>query len=110
VAGAAEEFLPALLSRWTAAATTVLLDPPRKGCRPETLQLLRRVRPAQVIYVSCHPATMARDLEALCAEGPFELVQVVPLDMFPNTQHVECVADLRSKSPVAEPKLGLPSA
>jgi tRNA/tmRNA/rRNA uracil-C5-methylase (TrmA/RlmC/RlmD family) len=109
VAGAAEELLPALLSRWTAEATTVLLDPPRKGCRPETLQLLRRVKPAQIIYVSCHPATMARDLDALCTEGAFELVQVVPLDMFPHTQHVECVADLRSKSPAAGPKLGLPS-
>ena len=48
-------------------ATTVLLDPPRKGCQPETLQLLRGARPAQVIYVSCHPATMARDLNVLCA-------------------------------------------
>jgi tRNA/tmRNA/rRNA uracil-C5-methylase (TrmA/RlmC/RlmD family) len=110
VAGAAEELLPALLSRWTPEATTVLLDPPRKGCRSETLRLLLRVRPAQVIYVSCHPATMARDLRALCTEGVFELAQVVPLDMFPNTQHVECVADLRCKSPAAAPKRGLPSA
>jgi 23S rRNA (uracil1939-C5)-methyltransferase len=95
--------------RWTPQATTVLLDPPRKGCLPETLQLLRRVRPGQVIYVSCHPAAMARDLNVLCAEGVFELAQVVPLDMFPHTQHVECVADLRCKPLADRPKLGLPT-
>ena len=67
----------------------------RKGCWPETLELLRQQRPAQIIYVSCHPATMARDLNILCGEGVFKLAQVVPLDMFPQTQHVECVADLR---------------
>ena len=109
VAGAAEELLPALLSRFTAPATTVLIDPPRKGCQPETLQLLRRARPAQVIYVSCHPATMARDLNVLCAEDVFQLAQVVPLDMFPNTQHVECVADIRCKLAAAGPKLSLPT-
>jgi tRNA/tmRNA/rRNA uracil-C5-methylase (TrmA/RlmC/RlmD family) len=75
---------------------TVLLDPPRKGCPLETLRLLRETRPAQMIYVSCHPATMARDLNILCADGVFELARVQPLDMFPQTQHVECVADLRA--------------
>lgn len=109
VAGPAEELLPALLSRFTPQATTVLLDPPRKGCWPETLELLRRVRPAQIIYVSCHPAAMARDLNVLCAENVFELAQVVPLDMFPNTQHVECVADIRCKWVAADPKLSLPT-
>jgi 23S rRNA (uracil1939-C5)-methyltransferase len=96
LAGTAEALLPSLLTRWTAGLTTVLLDPPRKGCRPEILDLLRRVRPAQVLYVSCQPATMARDLKLLCAEGVFSLSQVVPLDMFPQTAHVECVADLRA--------------
>ena len=99
VAGAAEELLPALLSRSTARATTVLLDPPRKGCQPETLHLLHRARPSQVIYVSCHPATMARDLNVLCAGNVFEVSKIVPLDMFPQTQHVECVADVRRQAP-----------
>jgi len=98
VAGAAEEVLPAILQRFTAAATTVLLDPPRKGCQPATIELLRQVRPSQIIYVSCHPATMARDLNLLCAEGLFRLETVVPLDMFPQTAHVECVADLRCQA------------
>jgi len=97
IAGMVEEVLPGLVSKLTPDATTVMIDPPRKGCRPEALELLRQVRPAQLIYVSCHPATMARDLNILCADGVFELVRVVPLDMFPQTQHVECVADLRAQ-------------
>jgi len=96
LAGTVEQVLPDLLKRFSADATTVLLDPPRKGCLPEVMHLLRRERPAQIIYVSCHPATMARDLNILCREGVFELARVVPLDMFPQTQHVECVADLRA--------------
>jgi len=101
IAGMVEEILPQLVSKLTPAATTVMIDPPRKGCRPEALELLRSVRPAQLIYVSCHPATMARDLNILCADGVFELVRVVPLDMFPQTQHVECVADLRASRQAA---------
>lgn len=95
--GRTEDLLPSLLQRFGAVSTTVILDPPRKGCPPASLKLLREVRPAQIIYVSCHPATLARDLNALCADGVYELAQVVPLDMFPQTQHVECVADLRLK-------------
>jgi 23S rRNA (uracil-5-)-methyltransferase RumA len=94
-AGKAEDLLPEMLQRFPARKTTVLIDPPRKGCPPGALELLRATRPAQVIYVSCHPATMARDLNILCAGGVFKLERIVPLDMFPQTQHVECVADLR---------------
>jgi tRNA/tmRNA/rRNA uracil-C5-methylase (TrmA/RlmC/RlmD family) len=97
--GRVEAVLPSLLNRFSASATAVLLDPPRTGCPPESLALLREVRPSQIIYVSCHPATMARDLNILCAESVFDLVNVIPLDMFPQTQHVECVADLRLKTP-----------
>jgi tRNA/tmRNA/rRNA uracil-C5-methylase (TrmA/RlmC/RlmD family) len=92
-----EDALPGLLEKFSPEKTAIILDPPRKGCWPGALELLRTMRPAQVIYVSCHPATMARDLNILCAEGVFELVRVQPLDMFPQTQHVECVADLRAK-------------
>jgi tRNA/tmRNA/rRNA uracil-C5-methylase (TrmA/RlmC/RlmD family) len=60
-----EDALPNLVNKFSAAATSVLIDPPRKGCLPQTLQLLRDQRPAQIIYVSCHPATMARDLNIL---------------------------------------------
>ncbi len=98
VAAQVEEVLPELLKKFSTENTAVILDPPRKGCWPATLELLRTMRPAQVIYVSCHPATMARDLNILCADGVFELVRVQPLDMFPQTQHVECVADLRRRN------------
>ena len=98
VAAKVEAVLPELLQKFSAEKTAVILDPPRKGCWPETLELLRQTRPAQVIYVSCHPATMARDLNILCADGVFELARVQPLDMFPQTQHAECVADLRRRN------------
>ena len=96
ISGRTEELLPGLIGRFDRTATTIILDPPRTGCPPETMQLLERVRPSQIIYVSCHPATLARDLNILCASGVFRLAKVVPLDMFPQTQHVECVADLRA--------------
>jgi tRNA/tmRNA/rRNA uracil-C5-methylase (TrmA/RlmC/RlmD family) len=97
IAGMVEQVLPELVKRFSPVATSVLLDPPRKGCLPQTLALLRAVQPAQIVYVSCHPATMARDLNILCAEGVFEVARVTPLDMFPQTQHVECVVDLRAR-------------
>jgi len=98
VAAKVEVILPELLQKFSAEKTAVILDPPRKGCWPETLALLRETKPAQIIYVYCHPATMARDLNILCADGVFELARVQPLDMFPQTQHVECVADLRRRN------------
>jgi len=98
ISAKSEEALPELLKKFPSDNTSVLLDPPRKGCWPSLLDLLRATRPAQVIYVSCHPATMARDLNILCGDGVFELVKVQPLDMFPQTQHVECVADLRRRN------------
>jgi len=103
ISGDVERVVPDLLKKFSPGATSLLLDPPRKGCPRELLELLRRERPSQIIYVSCHPATMARDLNVLCADGVFNLMQVVPLDMFPQTQHVECVAELRAGPPTNEP-------
>jgi tRNA/tmRNA/rRNA uracil-C5-methylase (TrmA/RlmC/RlmD family) len=98
IAATVEAALPALLQRFSPAASAVVLDPPRKGCLPETLALLREQRPGQIIYISCHPATMARDLNILCRDGVFSVARVTPLDMFPQTQHVECVADVRASA------------
>ncbi|MFO1477939.1 MAG: class I SAM-dependent RNA methyltransferase [Verrucomicrobiota bacterium] len=95
IAGPVEDVLPGLIGRFPMDSTAVVLDPPRKGCQAGALELLRRERPAQILYISCHPATMARDLNILCRDHVYELAQVVPLDMFPQTQHLECVADLR---------------
>lgn len=71
----------------------VLLDPPRAGCMPGTLDALLDVPPERVVYVSCDPETLARDLAILTA-GPFRIEQVRPVDMFPQTYHVEAVATL----------------
>jgi tRNA/tmRNA/rRNA uracil-C5-methylase (TrmA/RlmC/RlmD family) len=95
IAGPAEEWIPSLLQRFPSDRTAVITDPPRTGCAPEFVDALRLSRPAQVIYVSCHPATLARDLQRLCAGDHYRLARLTPLDMFPQTQHVECVADLR---------------
>ena len=98
LAGRAEELLPRMFGRFEASRSTVILDPPRTGCPAALLQVLRRSGPRQVLYVSCHPATLARDLNVLCGGNVFEVTKIVPLDMFPQTQHVECVADARSKA------------
>lgn len=95
VAGRAEEMLGGLLARFPPGEKVVVLDPPRTGCPPESIEMLRRVRPKQIVYVSCHPATLARDLKMLCEGGVYRVESVTPYDMFPQTQHVECVADLR---------------
>lgn len=95
IQGETEEHMAKLLSRFKAENTTVILDPPRRGCDKTALEMLAQASPAQVIYISCHPATLARDLKWLHAEAGYELKGVTPLDMFPQTQHVECVADLR---------------
>jgi tRNA/tmRNA/rRNA uracil-C5-methylase (TrmA/RlmC/RlmD family) len=98
-AGRTEDLLPRMLGRFEPRATTVILDPPRTGCPPALLEALRRSGPRQVLYVSCHPATLARDLNVLCAGNVFEVTKIVPLDMFPQTQHLECVADARWQAP-----------
>jgi tRNA/tmRNA/rRNA uracil-C5-methylase (TrmA/RlmC/RlmD family) len=99
IVGRAEELLPEILERFPAGQTAVILDPPRTGCPPESLALLRQMRLAQVLYISCHPATLARDVGILTTEGVYKLAGVTPLDMFPQTQHVECAADLRLGAP-----------
>jgi tRNA/tmRNA/rRNA uracil-C5-methylase (TrmA/RlmC/RlmD family) len=107
VGGRTEDLLPELLQRFEPAATTLILDPPRTGCPPEMLQVMRQVRPAQIIYISCHPATLARDLNVLCEDDVFVLKKIIPLDMFPQTQHIECVADLRRTTPPDASRINL---
>ena len=89
IEGKVEDVLPQL----SAAADVVLLDPPRAGCHNRVLQALVDHRPRKVVYVSCDPATLARDLRVLC-DGGFRLAEVCPVDMFPQTYHIECVASL----------------
>lgn len=75
---------------------TVLMDPPRSGSDGEFLNALLTLYPARVVYVSCDPATLARDLAVLCRDG-YTVRRAVPVDMFPATEHVECAVLMTRK-------------
>src|SRR6266699_1395325 len=93
--GKAEDLLPAL----AAQIDGLVIDPPRAGCQQVVLDALIQHPVARVVYVSCDPSTLARDLNILCHLHPaYHLFSVQPLDMFPQTAHIECVAVLERKS------------
>jgi 23S rRNA (uracil1939-C5)-methyltransferase len=71
---------------------TVITDPPRAGMNPRAVKMLLKLLPATVIYVSCNPASLARDGSMLCEGGEYRLASCQPIDMFPQTNHVESVA------------------
>lgn len=73
---------------------TLVLDPPRKGVDESVAKCICESKPDKVVYVSCNPATLARDLKIICAGG-YEILSVKPFDMFPQTAHVETVVNLR---------------
>lgn len=93
--GSPVEFLQAsaeaYLSQCEERFDIVVIDPPRSGCRPEVLEKLVAMQPSRIAYVSCNPATLARDLRGFSSHG-YSVTSVQPFDMFPHTQHVECVA------------------
>jgi len=95
--GKVEEVLPDLLRQGIKPAV-IILDPPRKGCSKEVLQAVLQFHPRRIIYVSCNPSTLARDLGILNAMEYFPLF-VQPVDLFPQTYHVECIAVLEKISP-----------
>jgi 23S rRNA (uracil1939-C5)-methyltransferase len=84
------------LASHLAAVGGLLVDPPRKGLNPDTITAILQSRPRRVAYISCNPATLARDLGLLCQDGGYRLQPVQPVDFFPQTSHVECLALLEA--------------
>ncbi|MDG0055277.1 23S rRNA (uracil(1939)-C(5))-methyltransferase RlmD [Paenibacillus sp. P2(2022)] len=88
--GASEDVIPAWKEQGI-TADVIVVDPPRKGCDPRLLDTILEMKPERVVYVSCNPSTLARDLRIL-EDGGYSTVEVQPVDMFPHTVHVESVA------------------
>jgi tRNA (uracil-5-)-methyltransferase/23S rRNA (uracil1939-C5)-methyltransferase len=89
--GTAEHWLPRWISKgWK--PDVVVVDPPRTGCDSELLQTLLKAKPKRIVYVSCNPSTLAKDLSVL--SKLYNISYIQPVDMFPMTGHVECVAQL----------------
>lgn len=91
-AGRAEDLLP----RRQTSPEAVLVDPPRTGCKEVVLQAIAKAQPKKLVYVSCHPGTLARDLKLLASLG-YHAVTIRPVDMFPQTVHVETVVLLEAQ-------------
>jgi 23S rRNA (uracil1939-C5)-methyltransferase len=87
-----EDALPAVAA--AEMADRVILDPPRAGCSGRVTGWLALAGPERLVYVSCDPATLARDLHVLVASGPYRVDAIEVVDMFPQTYHVESVVTL----------------
>jgi 23S rRNA (uracil1939-C5)-methyltransferase len=87
--GESETVIPELYGKGI-KADVIVVDPPRKGCDEKLLEVIAEMGPTRVVYVSCNPATLARDLKYLSERG-YEVREVQPVDMFPQTVHVETV-------------------
>ncbi len=90
--GAAENIVPGLIEKGE-KPDVVIIDPPRKGSDEKTLSAIALAQPERIVYVSCNPATLARDVKFL-EENGYKFKCATPVDMFPNSEHVECVVRL----------------
>lgn len=111
--GKAEEVLPEFYEKESRKPDAdmlhpdvIVVDPPRKGCDEKCLETMLRMKPERIVYVSCDPATLARDLKILCGGG-YELRKVRPVDQFGHTTHVETVILLSRTTPDAVIKVNL---
>lgn len=91
--GKAEEVLPEKYEKEQIKADVIVVDPPRKGCDEKCLNTMVKMKPERIVYVSCDPATLARDLKYLCENG-YELKRVRAVDQFPHSVHVESCVQL----------------
>jgi 23S rRNA (uracil1939-C5)-methyltransferase len=90
--GKVEEVLPELEIK----PDVILVDPPRKGCDIQVIERLREINAPKIVYVSCQPPTLSRDLRLLTQDGLYKITHIQPADFFPQTSHVETVVFLRS--------------
>lgn len=95
IVGNVEDELPKLIKEKDIKPDVVFIDPPRKGCDNVAIETLLKIKAEKIVYISCNPATLARDLEKL--NELYEIKEVQPVDMFPFTSHVECVSVLELK-------------
>ena len=89
--GKAEEVLPQWYREHGEKADVIVVDPPRKGCDPALLDVMLQMDPERIVYVSCDSATLARDLKILTGENRYQIKTIQPVDMFPQSVHVETV-------------------
>lgn len=94
-AGDAEIVLDELINQKKVIPDIVMFDPPRKGLAKNSINNILNIKPKKIVYISCNPATLVRDLAEF--ESLYEVKSIVPVDMFPFTSHVECVAVLQLK-------------
>ncbi|UOQ44073.1 23S rRNA (uracil(1939)-C(5))-methyltransferase RlmD [Halobacillus salinarum] len=90
--GQAEEIMPWWRNQGL-RPDVIVVDPPRKGCDEKLLEAMIDMEPERIVYVSCNPSTLARDLRVL-EDGGYATQEVQPVDMFPQTSHVECVSQI----------------
>jgi len=93
ICGEVESVLPQKFASQVDKIDLLVLDPSRSGCDGAVLKAIMALRPKKVIYISCNPATQARDIKYLC-EGGYDLLSLLPLDMFPQTEHIEVIGHL----------------
>ena len=93
--GKSEEIIPQLINEGI-KADVIVVDPLRKGCDIKLLDAIGETKPEKIVYVSCDPSTLARDLKILEEKG-YKTIKVQPVDMFPQTSHVENVVLLQTK-------------
>lgn len=96
IAGDVEKVLDELVNKKQIIPDIIMVDPPRRGLDNTSIENIKKVRPKKVVYISCNPATLVRDLAKL--EENYEVKQITPVDMFPFTNHVECVSVLSRKA------------
>ena len=94
-AGDAPKVFANLMEKKQIYPDVIIVDPPRKGLDTNTIDNILAVEPKKLVYISCNPATMVRDVKLL--EEKYEIREIQPVDMFPFTSHVECVSVLKLK-------------